>query len=197
MDQGLAALYGAGIGAVFGGGTAIAAAWLGRGGMRMQAEAAIRQADRQADAQREQWKLTMRRDATVAFLMAAHDFLHAALALWEAISKEGATALADAELTGNFKSTHRSLHRTAVTVYLESTPELAPKIADILELADATRRVSLGRFEPTDSDAAERELYRRRRAIGDLESSVAVFPDHARPHLSALGISSWNPFPTS
>ncbi|MFJ8364532.1 hypothetical protein [Streptomyces sp. NPDC093984] len=135
----------------------------------------------------------MRRDVTVAFLMAAHDFLHAALALWEATSGEGATALADAELTGNFNGVHRSLHSTAVTLYLESPPELAPMIAEIRELSDATHSVLLGRFEPTDSDAVERELYRRRRAIGDLESSVAVFPDHARPHLSSVGLSSWNP----
>lgn len=68
MDQGLAVLYGAGIAAVFGGGTGIMAAWIGRAGMRLQAEASIAQADRQADAQRQQWKLTIRRDAPRACL---------------------------------------------------------------------------------------------------------------------------------
>jgi hypothetical protein len=84
MDEGWAALLGAAVGAVVGGGAAITAAWLGRGGMKEQAEAAIRQAEamirqteRQADADHAQWKRAVLRDACIEFVQAARSHVHA------------------------------------------------------------------------------------------------------------------------
>jgi hypothetical protein len=77
MDQGWAALLGAAIGAVFGGGAAITAAWLGRSGMKMQAQAMIQQAGWQADATREQWRRQVLRDACIEFVEASRLHVHA------------------------------------------------------------------------------------------------------------------------
>ncbi|MEU1630268.1 hypothetical protein ABZ746_34210 [Streptomyces sp. NPDC020096] len=71
MDQGWAALLGAVIGAVFGGGAAISAARLGRSGMKMQAQAMIQQAGWQAAATREQWRRQVLRDACIEFVEAS------------------------------------------------------------------------------------------------------------------------------
>ncbi|WP_351233900.1 hypothetical protein [Streptomyces sp. NPDC002133] len=77
MDQGWAALLGAAIGAVLGGGAAITAAWLGRSGMKMQARAMIQQAGWQADATREQWRRQVLRDACIEFVEASRLHVHA------------------------------------------------------------------------------------------------------------------------
>ncbi|MFF8903210.1 hypothetical protein ACF082_37770 [Streptomyces lydicus] len=77
MDQGWAALLGAAIGAVLGGGAAITAAWLGRSGMEAQAQAMIQQASWQADATREQWIRQVLRDACIEFVEASRLQVHA------------------------------------------------------------------------------------------------------------------------
>ncbi|MDX2849334.1 hypothetical protein PV342_12865 [Streptomyces sp. PA03-3a] len=199
MDEGLAALYGAGIGAVFGGGTAIAAAWLGRAGMRMQADAAIAQAERQADAQLEQWKLTTRREATVAFLMTGHEFAAAARAHWltDTDRRWGDVPrelLAEKEAA--FDEAHRVLERTGVMLYLEAPPELAWEVKRIRDLAHGTHVVCRGHVD-TDGPAAEVEaefdaLWDR---IVEVDEAFARFADFARPHLMTLGTADWTEHP--
>ncbi|UXY24969.1 hypothetical protein N8I84_41795 (plasmid) [Streptomyces cynarae] len=77
MDQGWAALLGALIGAVFGGGAAIAAAWLGRNGMKLQAQAMLQQASWQAQSTREQWRREVLRDACIELVEASRLQVHA------------------------------------------------------------------------------------------------------------------------
>ncbi|MEJ8639941.1 hypothetical protein [Streptomyces sp. MS2.AVA.5] len=77
MDQGWAALLGAVIGAVFGGGAAVSAAWLGRSGMKIQAQAMAQQASLQVDAAREQWRRQVLREACIEFVEASRLHVHA------------------------------------------------------------------------------------------------------------------------
>ncbi|WP_327421166.1 hypothetical protein OG763_09950 [Streptomyces sp. NBC_01230] len=185
MDEGLAVA----IGGVIGGATAIAAAWLNRSGM-------LRQAERQTGAQREQWKLTMRREALVAFLIAGDDFCHAGDAYWEHIERGRVSPELLHDVRRTFGETYRVLHRASTTLYLESPRDLAGKVRDLRNKAWLAYRQLTDETIAEIEGMGERDVYRHRQQYAALVTRVAVelqeLADEARPQLMALEDEDWN-----
>ncbi|WP_371618958.1 hypothetical protein [Streptomyces sp. NBC_00454] len=130
MDQGIAGLLGAAVGALAGGSAAVAAAWLGRNGMKQQAEAMVQQAERQAGAQSEQWKRTVLRDCCIAFADAARHRVHA-------VHRYNALLMYDQ------RGYHQDPDEIARTFYESGIPMWTAYLAVELEANDEIREAAL------------------------------------------------------
>ncbi|MFR9675770.1 hypothetical protein [Streptomyces sp. TR02-1] len=176
MDEGVAGLLGASIGAFFGAGGAIGAAFLARGAM-------LRQTERQVDAAHAQWRRTMRRDTCVAFIRAAQDFSLAA----EKAARKGTQIIhADDVLTQDreefenlcslMDTAHKEMSTAGITMDLESAGDLT--FRSFLDLRVDAFLVSSSLARETSSAS---EAYRKAML---LEAKVADFARDARHYLN-------------
>ncbi|MEF3119235.1 hypothetical protein [Streptomyces chrestomyceticus] len=138
MDQGWAALLGAAFGALFGGGAAITAAWLGRSGMKMQAQAMIRQASWQADAAHEQWRRQVLRDACIEYVEAARLDVHATRRYHGLVMFNQQGMPRDPEqIFQRYHARGMRLQRAALVLELEGSHEVREATQKVLDAARA------------------------------------------------------------
>ncbi|MFF4391842.1 hypothetical protein ACFY0G_34455 [Streptomyces sp. NPDC001552] len=84
-----------------------------------QARASIRQAEVQGEEERRQWRRMLRRDAAVAFILAAHEYVDALDRLVDASYSSGSRLVAQAHLD-QVESAHQAMRRASVIFDLEA-----------------------------------------------------------------------------
>ncbi|WP_432003686.1 hypothetical protein [Streptomyces sioyaensis] len=143
MDQGWAALLGAAIGAVFGGGAAITAAWLGRSGLKVQAQAMIQQTDGQAAATREQWRRQILRDSCIEFVEASRSHVHAIRRYHALVMFDQQGFDRDPEqIRRNYFNRGTQTQSAGLVLELEGSQELREAAAKVLEAARVVPHLS-------------------------------------------------------
>ncbi|WP_328426398.1 hypothetical protein [Streptomyces sp. NBC_00443] len=183
MDQGIAGLIGAGIGAFFGAGGAVGAAWLARG-------AVLRQADQQADAAQAQWRRTVRRDACVEYIRVARAYAAAAEDFYLEVGP--VCEEDDAEwdqrepergrLRAAMDDAHRVMTGASVTLELEAPPGLVSEIEDLNTAALNVFVMGFMRnYAASEANMAVWEQHRQQ--VKSLLPKVVEFARAAKAHL--------------